>query len=334
MKRIWIIGIGIICWSWMATLSSVHAQTGEVGFSVEIVPHAKQLNPQVGYFDLFVSPAEPVVLELVIHNHLDKRQRYELDIGNAYTNELGVIVYDQSEPVREGVSFTDLVDDLHQTIEVGPSEAKRVKIEANAVGEMMEGVLLGGIRVSRTEDPATPEQVGVQNQYEYVIGVKLTTTTKQVVYEPKWESVSVNTNHYYPHVAFQIANQTGSISGQVDLEMRVESDEGKTMSHRMEARMAPYTSTGFRFPITERLAPGTYQVSVEMRERETNRTWSFTDSFKVTDEEAAHIQARVEEPVVQQSGFLNRDMTLPIVGICLLLSIGYILYLRRRLRSA
>lgn len=85
---------------------------------------------------------------------------------------------------------------------------------------------------------------------------------------------------------------------------------------------------------TERLAPGTYQVSVEMRERETNRTWSFTDSFTVTDEEAAHIQERVEEPVVQQSGFLNRDMTLPIVGICLLLSIGYILYLRRRLRSA
>ena len=324
----------MIGWMWMITPASVHAQTGEVGFSVEIVPHVKQVNPQVGYFDLFVSPTEPVVLELVIHNHLDKRQRYELNIGNAYTNELGVIVYDQSESVREGVSFTDLVDDLHQTIEIGPSEAKRVKIEANAVNEMVEGVLLGGIRVSRTEDSATPEQVGVQNQYEYVIGVKLTTTTKQVAYEPKWEGVSVNMNHYYPHVAVQIANQTGSISGHVDLKMRIESEEGKTMSHRVEARMAPYTNTGFRFPITERLEPGMYDVTVEMKERETNRTWSFTDSFEITEEEATHIQERVEEPVVQQSGFVDRDLTLSIVGVGLFLSLGYILYLRRRLRSA
>lgn len=334
MKRCYrLLSILFVC-LFVSSTMPVSAQTGEVGFSVERVPHVQQTNDRVGYFDLLVKQDEETTLDVIIHNHASEDKTFDVKTGNGYTNENGVVMYDQENAISDYVSFTDLVTNYEQSVTVGAGESERVSFVLNSVNGNVDGVILGGIRVSETTERQEDAQVGLQNRYEYVIGVVIRTSVKQVPFLPEWQGVNVNQEHHYPHIAFQVMNASGSISQDLDVQMTIRSDEQDvTLDHAMEAKLVPYTSTGFRFPLTKRLDAGTYQVALTMTERDTGATWTWEDELVVSEEEAETIRERVEQPVVEESSFFGGTWTMSWLALLLTIAFLYIVHLRRRLKK-
>ena len=334
MKRCYgLLSILFVC-LFVSYTMPVSAQIGEVGFSVERVPHVQQTNDRVGYFDLLVKQDEETTLDVIIHNHASEDKTFDVKTGNGYTNENGVVMYDQDNAISDHVSFTDLVTDYEQSVTVAAGESKRVSFVLNSVNGDVDGVILGGIRVSETTERQEDAQVGLQNRYEYVIGVVLRTSVKQVPFLPEWQGVNVNQEHHYPHIAFQVMNASGSISQDLDVQMTIRSDEQDvTLDHAMEAKLVPYTSTGFRFPLTKRLDAGTYQVALTMTERDTGATWTWEDELVVSEEEAETIRERVEQPIVEESSFFGGTWTMSLLALLLTAAFLYIVHLRRKLKT-
>lgn len=316
------------------SMTPVSAQTGEVGFSVERVPHVQQTNDRVGYFDLLVKQDEETTLNVIIHNHASEDKTFDVKIGNGYTNENGVVMYDQESAIPNHLSFTELVSTFDNNVTVAAGKSKQVSFVLESVDEDVDGVILGGIRVSETDERQEGAQVGLQNRYEYVIGVVLRTSVEQVAFLPKWQGVNVNQAHYYPHIAFQVMNASGSISRDLDVQMTIQSEEEDLMmNHTMETKLVPYTETGFRFPLTKRLEVGTYKVSITMTERDTGATWSWEDELVISEDEAEVIRDRVEQPIVQESSFFSGTWTMSLLALLLTAAFLYIVHLRRKLKT-
>lgn len=311
--------------------ATTSAQDGEVDFSVEVVPHPTQINDRVGYFDLLVDSKQETTLEMKVHNHSSTAQTYDLEVGNAYTNELGVVMYDKSDAISEQPSLTQFVDWTKQQLEVAPNDTKSVYVTIRPLEENIKGTVLGGVRISKADEMTSSATLGVQNQYKYIVGIKLATSLKQVPFQPEWQRVDVNLDNYYPHIGYAVRNETGTISGHLNVEMALTAKDGTTLRHTLDARMVPYTDTSFRFPIERRLEPGTYTATMTMTEEETNDTWTWTDTLEVTEEASAAIEERIEQPIVEQSSFFGTGWTVSVVTGLLVVCVSYIVYLRRKL---
>lgn len=314
-------------------VTTVSAQTGEVGFSVERVPHVQQTNDRVGYFDLLVKQDEETTLDVIIHNHTSENKTFDVKIGNGYTNENGVVMYDQEHAIPDHLSFTELVSTFDENVTIAAGESKQISFVLESVNEDVDGVILGGIRVSETEERQEDAQVGLQNRYEYVIGVVLRTSVKQIPFRPEWKGVNVNQQHHYPHIAFQVMNASGTISRDLDVHMTIRSEEEDVIDYTIEAKMVPYTSTGFRFPLTKRLDAGIYQVEMTMTEPGTGSTWTWKDELMVSEEEAETIRERVEQPIVEESSFFSGTWTMSLLALLLTTAFLYIIHLRRKLKT-
>lgn len=316
----------------LLTTKPVDAESNPVGFSVEVVPHPLQSNEQVGYFDLLLNPSDATTIEVKIYNHMNEEQTFDFEIGNAYTNENGMIVYDRNESTSGKMSLTELVNRTEQTVTVQASDTKIVSVPLRALETDVLGNVLGGIRISKHEEMTTSaEGVGVQNRYQYIVGVKLMTSLKKVAFEPEWGGVNLNLEHYYPEIGFEVYNPTGAISADLKVEMVLQANDGTKKRHRMSAQFAPHTRPAFRFPIDQRLEPGTYETTLTMTDEASNDTWTWTDTLEVTEEAAAAIGERVEEPVVEQSSFFGTGWTVSVVTGLLVVCVSYIVYLRRKL---
>ncbi|TCI22586.1 DUF916 domain-containing protein [Exiguobacterium sp. SL-9] len=333
MKRWCYVCFVIFVFGWGGLQSPTNAQTGEVDFSVEAVPHEGQIDQSVSYYDLLLSPEEKTTLDFFIHNETNEEMTFDLSVVNASTNGNGVIVYEQSSPSDESIySVTELIEQP-KVVTVEASSSKRVSIQLTAPSDAFSGALLGGIRISRQVDTETSETIGIQNRYVYVLGVKLSMGVKKEAFDPELVGVSLQADTYYPHVAFAVINQTASISHPIQVDMLIESETGKKLRHQLDARFVPHGQAALRFQLGTRLEAGTYEASLQFTDTVTNETWKWEETLMISKDEADEMGERITPTEVTSSGFFGGKVTwlITAVGIVILALFIYIIRLRRQL---
>lgn len=333
MKRWYCICFVTFVFGLIGLQTPTNAQTGEVDFSVEAVPHEKQINSDVSYYDLLLSPAEDTTLDFLIHNEQDEEMTFDVSVVNASTNGNGVIVYEETEVSDDAPSaITELVEQP-EVVTVEASSSKLVSIQLKAPSDSFPGSLLGGIRISRQMEADTTEAIGIQNRYVYVLGVKLSMGVKKESFDPTLTDVSLQTDTHYPHVVFSVNNQTPSISYPIQVEMVIKAETGKKLRHQMDARFVPHGKADLRFPIGTRLEAGTYETSLTFVDTETNQTWEWEETLTVSEDESKEMGERITPTEVTSSGFFGGKLTW-VIGMAGVIVIGlfvYIIRLRRQL---
>lgn len=307
MKRWYCICFVTFVFGLIGLQTPTNAQTGEVDFSVEAIPHEKQINADVSYYDVLLSPEEGTTLDFLIHNELDEEMTFDLSVVNASTNGNGVIVYEGNGVSDDAPSaITELVKQP-EVVTVDASFSKRVSIQLTAPPDPFIGTLLGGIRISRQVDAETSEAIGIQNRYVYVLDVKLSMGLKKEPFDPILTDVSLETETHYPHVVFDVSNQTASISYPIQVEMVIEMETGKTLRHQMDARFVPHGKAALRFPIGTRLEAGTYETRLTFVDTETNQTWEWEQTLTISEDESKEMGERITPTDVTSSGFLEES---------------------------
>lgn len=172
-----------------------YADSAESAYSVSANIPEEQTNKDVSYFDLTEAPNETRDLSIHLSNVGEKESVFEIEINNAATNTNGVIDYNQRTVKKDASAKyqgSDCLTTDAKEVTIPAGEAKDVHFQLKMPKESFDGILLGGIHVTKKENQSEKVSgTAIRNKYAYVIGVELRNNSKPV--SPDLKLISVRT---------------------------------------------------------------------------------------------------------------------------------------------
>ena len=147
----------------------------DVGFAVEPVQTATQIDSQKGFYFIKVEPNQPQELAIKIRSTNVAPATVSIYVKNAYTNQMGSIDYDSDDYERDA-TLTDSVEELtsvsEKKVTIQNYEEKIVTISVNPPKEKFSGVKGGTICIMKADSSEAKE--GLSSTFGYRIGLLLT----------------------------------------------------------------------------------------------------------------------------------------------------------------
>jgi hypothetical protein len=172
---------------------TLYADSTDSAYSVSANIPEEQTNKDVSYFDLTVAPNDTRELSIHLSNVGEKDSVFEIEINNAATNTNGVIDYNQSSFKKDAFAkytISDVLTTDATEVTVKAGEAKNVYFHLKMPKEALDGILLGGIHVSKQDNQSEKVSgTAIRNKYAYVVGVELRNNSNPVTPDLKLLSV-------------------------------------------------------------------------------------------------------------------------------------------------
>ncbi|MEA5001902.1 MAG: DUF916 and DUF3324 domain-containing protein [Christensenella sp.] len=309
-----------------------------VGFSVSANLPENQKNSGVSYFDLQMEAKQKQALSVQVFNESTEEIKVKVAAISASTNANGIIDYKTPDVGDETLKtpFSEIaeVKTPELTIPAGKSATAVVGIEMPA--EVYDGVILGGIVLTQVkEDEQTSQPSGQQaqqgvyinNEYSYVLGVKLTETDKEVLpafvgveAKPELLNYRVNVVHYIRNTEAAIAKNV-----QLDIEVYSQNEQAVVKTSTKTIDMAPNSVMPYAVMWDGEIAPGKYVSNVSMKLED--KEWKFELPFEVSAQTAQEIN---KESVEQSQGIPWWVILLIVILVVLILVIVFLLAAMKR----
>ncbi len=265
----------------------------QVTFAVSAVLPENQINETVSYFDLRMQPEEEQDLAVTVYNQGTKEIKVRAEAISASTNANGIIDY--------------------------------TYIHVSMPRSLYDGTVLGGIVLTQEKEPEDAEEtkqgVVIQNEYSYVVGVKLSETDVEVL--PEFEPVEAvpGVENYHAAVTHYIRNREAAIAKDISLAIEVFRDGKQEVVKTSAATVDMAPNSVLPYPILweEELQPGKYVSHVEMEMN--GRTWEMDMPFEITAQAAQEIATGSvdTEPGLPWWGILLIVLVIVLIVILLLL---------------
>lgn len=219
--------------------------TGSIGFYVRAVLPENQLDTSLTYFDLRMQPGQTQTLEVEVVNESDEAITVDLNAISASTNRNGVIDYKTSD-IRDKTlehPFSELAALETGALDIPANDSAMARVTVAMPQAEYDGVVLGGLVFTRR--PTQPQQetqgMSLQNQYSYVIGVKLSENDTAVQPDFELESIQGETVNYQPAMVHSIRNRNAAIAKDVVLHVVLRDGSGQVVGEleRQGIDMAP-----------------------------------------------------------------------------------------------
>lgn len=297
MKRGWkLLGLGLFLMGLVTP--TVQAEEYMGGYTIEGVPHSKQLDKNVGYFYLKENPGEKDSIKLKLINNSNEDKILQIKVTDANTNSNGIVDYSGNLKNHDTLEtpLTSVLKASQEEVNVPKESTVETTLTVNMPTSKKEGVMIGGILVTdeteRKEDSA--EELSVKNEYSYTMGVVLTNENEINMNK----NISVELEKVGPIlydgrkiVQADILNPnpylfgTAKVSGEI-----LEKNSNKVVKEasKDEVSIAPYSVFPFQLDWKkDELKPGNY-IFKGVVETKDNK-WEFEKEFEITAEKAKEI---------------------------------------------
>lgn len=296
------------------------------GFSYEVILPENQHNPNVGYYDLRMTPGKKQTIQMKMNNTSDKEVTILVDLNGAKTNSNGVIEYGKSE-IKDDASlkykFTDIVK-APTEMKLPPNSVEMLDIEITMPDSSFEGYISGAVTLEEKDanNPDSKTSQGmIKNRFVYQTGIQLSEAdSDNLKPDLKLNKVYPELNNYRNAIFVNFSNITPVYINDMTVDVQITkkgSEEVLYDTKKSKMRMAP--NTLIDFPVTmngEKMNPGNYRAKVLVTTLAGGR-WQWDQEFKITDEEADKFNEQ-DLTLVQSSG-INWKLIALIIGIALLL---------------
>ena len=310
-----------------------------VGFYVSAELPDNQVNPEVSYFDLRVQPGGRQDLRVRITNEGSQDITLKVAANTASTNLNGVIDYRTPDIRHEALDFgfADITEVKEPEVHVKAGQTGYAVVSLALPEQAFDGMLLGGILVTRELDKNEIRQgVNLQNEYSYVIGVKLTESDEETFadFEPIGAGAELINRH--TKVVHNIRNTEPAVIKDVALAIEIYPANNKNRLLLREERMidvAPSSVVPYACSWKDgEIQPGNY-LSVVHLEKE-GREWDFEMPFTVTAAQAGDINSNTLDEAPQQDSFwmILAIVLAAAVVVCVLLML-YMANKRKKARA-
>lgn len=256
-----------------------YVQAAATNFGVAAVQPANQVDPNVHYYDLLVTPNTTQTLKLQVQNTGTGTQRFEISTNRAGTTSNGELNFNLHE-AKSPASLAYNVEDLMpkpRTISVEPRTTETVSLKLTAPKASWSGVLLGAVHVA---------QLDTATHVAYNIGLQLRATKTLPTQSPQlqFNGVSTKIRATGDTVSALLENPASRIQTGLAVQAKVyRLKTGKQVMHRSlaNASLAPNSVMAFTTSKTAKdLASGKYKLIVDAKNGA--HSWHFTKMFTIT----------------------------------------------------
>ncbi len=280
----------------LSILSTVYVFANEgVYFSVSSVIPENQIDKNLSYFDLKVTPSSSQELKVKIFNNKKHEIKVKAMVTPATTCRNGFISYTNFTNYDESLKYPlpDILK-LNQSEYTVPAEGTVTATALlNMPEEAYDGIILGGLVFTKADDSSetTKENQGttqIENEYQYVIGVMLSENDNKVSANMNLKYIKSTLSNYHTSLAVNLQNDTPVIIPNLKISGTVYkkgSSEIYKSTEKENIKMAP--NSNFDFMIdwqNHKFEAGDYRIHVIAQNEE--YFWEWDENFTITPEQA------------------------------------------------
>lgn len=259
------------------------------GFVVRAVLPENQMDTQ-SYFSLLTPPGHEQTLEVEAENHLSQAITLKVEVTGAYSGPYGIIVYEnRDEAMPDGKKALPDLLSLNlgglrpdpqgpilaveeNRITLAPGASVRFSFDLRLPEGPLDGQLLGGIKVTRMDDPAqvpVASSFAIGSLYSYAIAVQLQSRSGLALASNiALREVSLSEQAGFSALVVSLDNRAAKVMTGAEFRVRLQNESGELLLDQINPRvsMAPYTSMPYTItlPVDMYLAPGAYPVTIDL----------------------------------------------------------------------
>lgn len=292
----------IVGFLFLAKATAVSAEeensAGATGFTYSISFPDNQIDKELGYYKLKMTPGQEQQLSIMLSNPSAEKVVIDVKLNGAKTNQNGVIEYGESAIKNDPslkFNFIDLVEGP-KSVELAPGETKSLELTVKMPETEYDGVIAGGIQLMRAGQEATTNSGGskIINQYAYVIGVLLQENEAVIQPDLSLNSVKAGQNNYRNAIFINYSNTKAAYLNDMTAEVQI-TEKGKetVLYERKQTAMRMAPNSFIDFPVSmngERMISGDYEADILITSGD--KKWAWKQAFKITDEDANKFNER------------------------------------------
>lgn len=313
-----------------------HAQTTRFTVTPEL---PQNLVSDVTYFDLLVNHETEQNLTVALHNTSPDPLTIKASALNSYTASTGIIAYqaEQTAEENQGISFSELIENPRQTIQLAPGESYQVHFTLSMKGKEFAGEILGVFAFEEEPSETTEsQQTNLQANYKIQQGVRLRQNVATMP-DPQLSLINSEAAERNGSAALKssIRNSQPTAFGKISVKTIIrEQDSGNKVGgfSAENFQIAPNSVLELFSAFDQNiLEPGTYLLRIELNAPK--GTWVFEDSV-VVDRKQANL---INRQTTLGAAYLQKQYWFYALGILLFLLVLlllFFLYKRRKKAEA
>lgn len=313
-----------------------HAQTTRFTVTPELPQNQVS---DVTYFDLLVNHETEQNLTVALHNTSSEPLTIKAAALNSYTASTGIIAYQAEQTAEEnkGISFSQLIENPRQTIQLDPGESRQVHFTLSMKAKEFAGEILGVFDFEEKPAETTEsQQTNLQANYKIQQGIRLGQNVATMP-DPQLSLINSEAVERYGSTALKsrIRNDQPTAFGNITVKTVIrEQDSGNKVGgfSAENFQIAPNSVLELFSAFDQNiLEPGTYLLRIELNAPK--GTWVFEDSVVVDRKQANLInrQTTLGAAYLQKQYWFYAGGLLLFLFVLLLL---FILYRRRKKAEA
>jgi len=315
----------------------------KVGFYVSAQIPDNQIDTSLTYFDLCMQPSMKQTLAVSIINTSAEDIILDISAISASTNQNGLIDY-RTPDIRDetlNFPFSELASIQNSEITVAANGSATAYVDLVMPEQTYDGVILGGIVISRQHQPDdeaadTGQGSIIYNQYAYVLGVKLNETDTPVKPEFELFNAKADVVDYRAAIVHYLRNKKAAIVKNMGVSLAI--TENKTKEIIIEDKwtidMAPNSVIQLpAFTDMDLLEAGEYTSRMTLTgEKDEDKDTVLQYTFTIDKEDLESVKTGVVEGNNENKSFpLWAWIIITLLAILiLLLGLRLLLLLKRR----
>ncbi|MCB6850872.1 DUF916 and DUF3324 domain-containing protein [Lactococcus lactis] len=340
---------------------SIYASSSNFNVSPEIPEN--QMDKNLGYFNLVMSPESQQTLSFKVNNATSKSITVEMAFAHSTTNGNGLAIYDSSKAIKDSslkYNIEDFVDIPKKEVTIAAHAQVIMTAKVTMPKGMDTGILSGGFSFKEKEgnqESGSSKGVSIKNEYRYVIALVTQQNIQKVSPQLKLNEVKatqVNSRNVFAAnlqnispTYLQDMNATATVKG-------VTNSELKYSFENSDMKMAPNSNFDFAIPVSikgnigdqtskaleagkyhlsmtvygVKSATGAYETIVNGKTVNYEYKWTFEKDFEIAGEKAKKLNN--SDPTVHYKEPINWLMIIGIALILIILLLTFLIFSSQR----
>lgn len=327
--------IAMTCILSLLPISAMAQAVTSSDFTVRANIPDNQIDKSKTYFDLLMESGQSQTLSVDVINSGTEEIIVDVALRAASTNRNGLIEYqvevDPDETLK--VPFDTIANTIDQ-VKVAPGSTQKVDVTVTMPDDQFDGVILGGIIFTKRENNGTASGVSINNQFSYVIGVKLSETDKEILPDFRIKSIEPTLINYRKAISVNIHNSVPLIikGANVTANIYRKNETAPLFSiNKNGIDMAP--NSIFPLPVEwggENMDPGEYRLKLKLTYE--GKIWEWDQDFTIDSEKVSEINKdALDKPI--KVNWWTTWWWIPVLIIVVLLLLWFAFMLGRKRRN-
>jgi len=286
------LGLLVLLLGCVIQVESVQAEDDPMGFTVETIMPAEQIDKTQTYFYIKTEPGQTQKLKVKVTGTSDEPVKIKTYVANAFTAPNGTVNYlpEQSKDPTLSNSIEEIAAVQEKEFELKNKEEKIVEIDVTPPAEHYEGVKMGAIYFERVSTEAADEKAMINTKLSYRVGLIASESDGTYTDSQELNLVEVKPEIMQAQKTIGLVLQNPDPKTIADFYLDVSIVEEKTgkivkTQKLKNGMMAP--NSRFDFSVLWGLDPipsGSYIAKVSAKSR--YKSWELEKKFEITKEQA------------------------------------------------